>query len=92
MLNQKTIGKHERNNAAVAAHVLRNRATQPYALVVWAETCQRRQRRERAERAATVTTTTTATAARKRQQRSLAKAATPQQQQPLVSGVLHGAA
>ena len=48
MLNQRAIARPERNNAAAAAHVLRNRDTEPLAMVLWAETCQRRQRAERA--------------------------------------------
>ena len=53
MLKQKAIARHESNNAAAAAHVLRNRASQPLVMVLWAETCQRRQRAEKAEPATT---------------------------------------
>ena len=56
MLNRSAIAKHERNNSAVAADVLRNRASQPLALILWAEIVQRRQSAERAERAEPVTT------------------------------------
>ncbi len=51
MLNQKTIARHEAANAAAAAEILRNRASQPLVMVLWAETCQRRQRAERANSA-----------------------------------------
>ena len=36
MLSQKAIARHERNNAAEAAQILRNRAAQPAGLVAWA--------------------------------------------------------
>ena len=49
MIGQAKIAEYEAANATAAAHILRNRASQPVVMVLWAERVQRRQRSEKAQ-------------------------------------------
>lgn len=60
MIRPKTADRHEAANASAAAQILRNRASHPLVMLLWAEACLQRQRAERAEQVAIVATTATA--------------------------------
>ena len=79
MLNRKTADRHEAANAAAAAHILRNRASQPVVMVLWAERVQRRQRSEKAQsgRPGYLVPTTATAAAPQRHQRGQRASSAP---------------